>query len=830
MTTPLASFSAWLATWPAGRLRLLALLTLWLSLSLGAAHAQHVAAGSTHSAAIHPDGTLWTWGGNFSGGLGDGTTTTRGIPAQVGTANNWQSVAAGTFYTLAIRTDGTLWGWGNNGSGQLGSGAYGGNDHTTPMQIGTATNWRSVSAGEQHALAIRTDGTLWAWGWNNDGQLGDGTRENRYAPTQIGTATTWKSVSAGSSNTLAVRTDGTLWAWGSNIYGQLGTGTVDYDTHLMPVQIGTATNWQSVAAGFSYTMAVRTDGTLWAWGQNDKGQLGNGTISNYNSQTTPAQIGTATNWQSVAAGFSHTMALRTDGTLWAWGESSEGQLGDGTTTTRGIPAQVGTAHNWESVSVGGFQTVAARADGTLWAWGRNTSGEVGSAALVTAIRPSPQQIGAAGMWQSMSASTSYTLAVRTNGTLWAWGQNFDGQLGDGTTTQRYVPTQIGTASTWKSVAASTQHSVALRTNGTLWAWGSNFNGQLGDGTTTDHLAPVQIGTATNWQSIAAGPGYTMAIRTDGTLWAWGSNSSGELGDGTTVNRSAPVQIGTATNWVAIATGGKHTVAVRTDGTLWTWGDNRYGQLGNGSYAPSSPSVPVQIGTATNWQSIAAGSDYTVAVRTDGTLWAWGSNSYGQFGEGTTSDYLQGTPMQVGTATNWQSVAAGGQHAVAIRSGGMLWAWGLNSSGQLGDGTTTNHLPPAQIGNAANWQSVAVGAYHSVALRADGTLWTWGDNTFGQLGDGLPMSSSVPLLIFGSPLATTPSRAAALSLYPNPAHDQVQLPGLGATTQLRLLDAQGRLVRTGAGPRLSLRGLAPGLYLLHAGTPGQAGRTARLVVE
>ena len=349
-----------------------------------------------------------------------------------------------------------------------------------------------------------------------------------------------------------------------------------------------------IAAGVNHTIAVRADGTLWAWGDHGHGRTGFGIVSGHIS--TPSRVDTATNWTSVSAGASHSVAIRSDGSLWAWGNNSQGRLGDGTTANRNTPVRIGTATNWASASAGESHTVAIRSDGTLWAWGRNANGQLGDG--TTSNRNTPVRIGAATNWAYVSAGHSHTLGLRTDGTLWAWGSNQQGQLGDGTTTGRNSPVQIQSGMTWASVSAGgiagASHSVAIRSDGSLWGWGHSAWGQRGDGTTTNRNTPVRIGMATNWISVAAGGSHTIAIRSNGTLWAWGRNANGQLGDGTSTNRNTPMQIGTATNWASVSAGDRHTIAARSDGTFWVWGLTEHGRLGDGISEGRNRINPLQI--------------------------------------------------------------------------------------------------------------------------------------------------------------------------------------------------------------------------------------------
>jgi len=359
---------------------------------------------------LFSEGGLWSWGAGNSGQLGNNATSDQSSPVQtVSAGTNWKQVSCGEIYTAAIKTDGTLWLWGRNSVGQLGSNNL--TDRSSPVQtVSAGTNWKQVSGGRQHTAAIKTDGTLWLWGRNSVGQLGSNNLTDRSSPVQtVSAGSNWKQVSCGREHTAAIKTDGTLWAWGQNDYGELATNNVT--DRSSPVQtVSGGNDWKLVSCGQYHTAAIKTDGTLWLWGRGQNGQLGNNSTTNRSS---PVQtVAGGTNWKQVACSFQHTAAIKTDGTLWLWGSNTEGRLGDNSRTSRSSPVQtVSGGTNWKQVTCGDAYTAATKTDGTLWLWGEADKGRLGNNS--TTDRSSPVQTVAGGTnWKQVSASLENTATVR----------------------------------------------------------------------------------------------------------------------------------------------------------------------------------------------------------------------------------------------------------------------------------------------------------------------------------------------------------------------------------------------------------------------------------
>jgi alpha-tubulin suppressor-like RCC1 family protein len=579
--------------------------------------------------AIRADGTLWRWGNGGIGGTLDSNYGT--APAQVGTDNNWAVLSREL--VLGIRTDGTLW-----------------DISATPVRIGTDNGWVRVAGPSDfsgngtwdHCLAIRSDGTLWAKGDNSRGQLGVGLAVPNSAEfVRVGTDNDWADVVVGEYGSEAIKADGTYWTWGgeypdpaedpsSPYYLRIRDTPVregDYRlrrhaigmdirtdgtlwTTVYPesgppdyVQVGTASDWTDVAPGMDHVVARRADGTVWVWGSNASGQLG---LGGYPPEKyAPVRIGTDADWEIVSAGEDSSLGIKSDGSLWYWGKKGSAgsdvpvRVGldrwktasaadidtaffairmDGTlwfTSTYGDSmTQVGADSDWTSVAGGLYQCMAIKADGSLWS--------------ISHLTAEPFRVGTAS-WRDISIGfneQTYT-GIQADGSLWGWGVNDFGQVGDGTKSRAYTPVRIRTDNTWTSVSRGTISSFARRGDGTIWGWGCNSVCELGDGTITDRLVPGQIGARTDWAGVFGSSGDAMAIRNDGTLWGWGYNYSGLI-DATRTTQPFPKQIGTAGNWKTVALGRWHALGLRTDGSLWAWGFNFFGCLGDGSVQKLEP--------------------------------------------------------------------------------------------------------------------------------------------------------------------------------------------------------------------------------------------------
>lgn len=879
-----------------------------------------IAAGRIHSVALRSNGDAYTWGGDNKGQLGDGTGGVTNTTAPALVMSNVAAIAAGAEHTLFVKTDGTVYASGENGFYQLGDGTT--TDRATPVQMSGISSATAVAGGALQSYVLLSGGTVKAIGYNSDGELGDGTTTSpRTSPVSVATLTNITAIAAGSYHAIARESDGTVWTWGYNPYGQLGDGTTTLRSS--PVELTTISSISKVGAGDNHSIAITSSGVVYAWGDNLNSQLGDGTnvrrtvptpISDaafdwkvstptfniasgtYNVDRTviiaitsagatirytqdgtePTESATAiASGSSVTASTSQTLKARAfksgmpssniasadyqlkvsiPSTTPASGTFSTAQTltmsttpttaatfrytTDGSTPTESSTpyssaisvtttttfkvlgfktgwtpsdlrtstitmnfgtlaapaADYGTGNYTNTVTVALSSipgaTIRYTTNGTLvqsnspsytapfvfgvtttlrakayhpdytagsevtWTYTLSpsaptfspTAGSYVAGQLVTVTSPTTGSVvhytinGAEPIESDPIVASGSTLVVG-NYTLKAKAWK-TGTTVSATATAAYAIT--GTVAP-PAIAAGSDHVLAIRNDGTVWAWGGNGNGQTGDGTqTTPRLLPRIVAGITGAAAASAANQYSHVLKNDGAVMAFGSNGSATLGDGTSVRKLWATSLSALSGTIAIDGGDNHTVALLGNATVLAWGTNSFGQVGDGS--TTTRLSPTSVSGLSAVAAVRAGRLFSLALKQDGTVASWGRNAFGQLGDDTQTD--RWTPVSVSGLSSVTAIATGYDHALALRSDGTLRAWGRNFSGQLGDGTGTDRDLPIEVAFLQDVIAISAGATFSVALTGDGRVFTWGSNSSGELGDGTTTSRTSPNQVDG----------------------------------------------------------------------------------
>lgn len=541
-----------------------------------------IAASQVHSCALTSGGGIKCWGGNSSGALGDGTTTDRLTAVNVsGLSSGVSAIAAGLLHTCAVANGGGVKCWGSNSLGQLGNGTI--TNRLTPVDVSGLSNGISAIAADQaHTCALTAEGGVKCWGGNFDGQLGDGTTVDRLTPVDVGGLISGVSaIEAGWYHTCALSTDGGLKCWGNNIFGQLGDGSFPFRLTAMDA-VGLGSEINAIAAGQRHACALTFGGGIKCWGYNDFAQLGDGTQTTSRIAVDVSGLGRGV--IAIAPGASHTCALTSGGGVKCWGSNQSGQLGDGTTTERLTAVDVsGLGSGVSAIAAASSHTCALTAGGGVRCWGSNFMGLLGDGTTMNRLTP----VDVSGLGTGVAAiavGQSHSCALTTVGGVKCWGANFVGQLGDDTTESRLTAVDVsGLSSGVTAIAAGPQQTCALTSAGGVKCWGNNRNGELGDGTTTTRLTAVDVnGLSSGAIAIAMGGSHACAQTTGGGLMCWGQNGIGQIGDGTTTNRLTAVGVsGLSAGVNAVAAGQSFTCALTTGGGVKCWGSHQNGQLGIG---------------------------------------------------------------------------------------------------------------------------------------------------------------------------------------------------------------------------------------------------------
>ena len=678
------------------------------------------------------------------------------------------AIAIADAHSCALHQDGTITCWGSNEQGQLGNGTNGEDaDSAVPVRVNGITDATAIAIADAHSCALHQDGTITCWGNNEQGQLGNGTQDEdgSLVPVRVEGITDATAISAGRYHSCALHQNGTITCWGHNNWGQLGADTTDtLDISSVPVQVEGIDDAAAITAGWDHSCALHQTGSITCWGKNNWGELGNGqTIqsSENNTSDTPVQVVGITDATAITTGRHHSCALHQDGAITCWGINWNGQLGNGTKTPYliddsadpSVPVRVTGIVDAIAITAGWDHSCALHQGGNISCWGENDAGQLGNGQSTGYLKStgdwkdgttdSSVPVGADGITDAtaITADGGHSCALHQDSTITCWGNNWNGQLGNGAKSYfSSLPVEVGGITDATAIAAGFDHSCALHQTGAVSCWGANSDGQLGNGQSgedADSSVPVRVNGITDATAITAGGNqfnsHSCALHQTGAVSCWGANDAGQLGNGQSgedADSSVPVRVNGITDATAITAGSYHSCALHQDGAISCWGHNHYGQLGNGTTLDSS--VPVGVLGITDATAITAGGNlnsHSCALHQTGAVSCWGNNQLGQSTGKLTNDSADSSvPVGVNGIADAAAITAGWDHSCALHQTGTITCWG-------GWGASS-FVPPLEVEGISDATAITAGLVHSCALHETGTVSCWGVNGAGQLGNGV----------------------------------------------------------------------------------------------
>ena len=729
----------------------------------GTSRTMDISAGNSHVLALKENGTVWAWGGNSVGQLGDGTNTSSSIPVQVIGLNNITSVSAGDYYSMALKSDGTVYSWGSNSYYCLGLNISG--DINIPQKINVLSDIKYIHASDDYqsiSTAINNKGQLYAWGYNEFGNITDKTYDwSGTLPTRVTRVSEkikkaesnyyiyvltesnkvlnlgvtfnadddmkWQNIGINVTLTmndvkdftddLFLKTDGTLVWRDKNIYFENST-VIDIDSinsryialdnaGVIYTDKGNTTEVPvpiSVETGRDNYYALTGAGDIWYASTDIDNPVWNKLGEDFNLNQTN---------KIIVSGANHTIKINEDGSVSAWGNNVYGQLGDGTNNNSDKPVTVSGLQNIVEVAAGENFSLALDSAGNVYAWGSGTGGMLGSGSQSNSN--TPIKIEGLSNIIKVSSNNHHSLALDIDGNVYAWGLNSNGQLGVGDKINRLTPTKLTDAPKFTDISAGATHSLAVDTSGNVWGWGNNNNYKIGHNDAGEYLTPRQ-GKARGMKAVFAGNSHSAAISSGGEVYTWGNNREGQLGVTEILQSTSMPQNTGLSNIVTVSTKQDSTFAIDSNGTVYSWGVNTYGQLGRKSNAGSVLPEAIE-GTYTD---IAAGSIVTHGLDGDGNLYIWGAVNNRQ-----PTNYFEKVP----NLNRIKDISARGESAAIVDSAGQVYTWGNGRVGNLGHGTDESEYYPRKVEGVSNASKVAKGYATTYALDKSGQIWGWGQGAF-----------------------------------------------------------------------------------------------------
>jgi alpha-tubulin suppressor-like RCC1 family protein len=687
-----------------------------------------MAAGLFTTCGVSTGGQTRCWGNGTHGELGNGRLLRSATPVAISGGLSFDSISVGAAdgsFVCGIRHGGGVYCWGNDAYGLLADG--GSISRATPAPIAGSSNFVAVSAGGDHACALGTDGHMSCWGIMGDTHDAPGPDPSSATPVLVSPSLTFRALSAGDEHTCGIEIDGSVFC---------------FDFHYGDFNTSFSGNYRAISAGLLHTCAIAADSTAWCWGP---------TAANRNA---PAAVPGGYKFTAISAGFDYTCGITTTQDGVCWGTNDYGELGNGSTGASTSPVMVSGGLKFASITAGKSgdclvsnkyvacnNTCAVTTAGQAWCWGYNGEGEVGDG--TSQIRLTPQPVSGGGSYSRIATNGRTSCAISNSGAVSCWGANWNGALGDGAAPSTTVPIAVSGGFAATQVSGLGPVQCALTSGGTTSCWGSGPAGLLGNPSTDTTSSPTQVAGGHSFVTLSVGDYHACGIAADGSAWCWGQNESGELGDGSTTSSATPVAVGGPKfSAIAVSSSGpfRNTCGLAVSGEAYCWGANNWGQLGDGTFTQQSLPVPVRGGL--HFASLSAGSSTACALTAQGKAYCWGIGNT--------------TPTLV-TGNHTFAAISVSATTCALTPTGAAWCWGLNGHGQIGNGTSdpnATYFDPTAVSGGLKFEAISGSGTQTCAVTTGGSAYCWGLNASGQLGNGTTNDALVPTPVssgsFGAP--------------------------------------------------------------------------------